>query len=431
VTPQPPPRPTVVVAVHDGHYGAGTGAGLDNRAFLRVLTANLTPGIRLVICPVYLCPRSPEHDHTWHDETIRLLAQVDATIQPVDNGTGGMYRFGGLAHFRRTSAEVASLLEQVATAADPLAVILFDVPFLGVPPLVSRQVTATITAVPRSTALQHDPSDTERVGFERQGLLATTRHGGHIASTSKHMHHHLLADYGVPEHSLIGLTNGLVDDDWRFGPPDQAILPRLADGFLLSIGRAVPYKGWDDLIDALTILRSHQINCPHAILAAVTETPEPSHYQNHLAHRIHTAGLKATLLTRFSSHIRNLLAHPALRGVIVASRAEPFGRIPLEAYAAGAAPLVTTTAGGLQEQVIDGVTAITTPPSDPPQLAQAIRRALAMTPTQRQDMRRAGRQLLATHFDHNQAVHAFFRRIAPWALSTPSASTTPHALTQM
>lgn len=39
---------------------------------------------------------------------------------------------------------------------------------------------------------------------------------------------------------------------------------------------------------------------------------EPSKYQQHLAHRIASRGLDATLLTRFDTEIRRLLAHPAL-----------------------------------------------------------------------------------------------------------------------
>jgi glycosyltransferase involved in cell wall biosynthesis len=37
------------------------------------------------------------------------------------------------------------------------------------------------------------------------------------------------------------------------------------------------------------------------------------------------------------------------------SRAEPFGRIPLEAYAAGASPVIATTAGGLAEIVTSDI----------------------------------------------------------------------------
>src|SRR6202007_962515 len=99
------------------------------------------------------------------------------------------------------------------------------------------------------------------------------------------------------------------------------------------------------LVDALALLRERQ-PVPHAVLAAVTDQPSVTDYQFRLAARINEFELDATLLTRFDAANRDLLTHPALRAVVVPSRTEPFGRIPLEAYAAGAAPVVATTAGG-------------------------------------------------------------------------------------
>ena len=115
---------------------------------------------------------------------------------------------------------------------------------------------------------------------------------------------------------------------------------------------------------------------------------------------------------------RGLLSHPALAAVIVPSRTEPFGRIPLEAFAAGAAPVVATTAGGLAELVIDGLTGYTAQPRHPASLAAAISRALACDAAGRARLRAASRRLAASRYDHEQAVAAFCAEIAPWAVTT-------------
>jgi len=106
------------------------------------------------------------------------------------------------------------------------------------------------------------------------------------------------------------------------------------------MGRAHPYKGLDDLLDAFALLKGRQVRVPHVVIAAVTEDRELSAYQRHLAHRISTERLDATLVTRFTPGLRTLLLHPALAAVVVPSRTEPFGRIPLEAFVAGAARLM-------------------------------------------------------------------------------------------
>jgi len=417
-------RPTLVVAVHDGFYGVGTGAGYANRAFLEVLADHLLPGVHLVVMPVHLNPSSPEYDPLWHARTRAILQKVHASIRPVDNGTAGRQRFGGPEAFGCLARDTASaLLGQILPGADPVLVIAFDVPFLGLGALLPPQVGARVIAVPRSTALLHDPSNTRRIDDERRALAALTGAGGQVAAISAHMREHLRNAYAVPSPALIDFPDGLTDREQTFTVPGPRFLPAPARaGFLLTIGRAHPYKGFDDLIDALLILRQDHVPLPHTVIAAVTEDSTLSAHQLHLSRRLAELGPDATtLLTRFTPKIRGLLAHPALRAVIVPSRTEPFGRIPIEAYAAGAAPVVATTAGGLREQVIHDITGITTEPSDPLQLACAIRRAVELTEPDRDRLRRAGRAILRERYNATTTTHRFLTDVAPWSLTPTTA----------
>ncbi|WP_075763837.1 glycosyltransferase [Actinoalloteichus fjordicus] len=97
--------------------------------------------------------------------------------------------------------------------------------------------------------------------------------------------------------------------------------------------------------------------------------------------------------------------------------------MPLESYAAGAAPVIATTAGGLAEQVVDGRTGFSAAPNNPVSLAAAIRRGLALTPAGRDRMRDRGRQFAAAHHDHPQAVRIFLGQVAPWLTTSVSQST--------
>jgi glycosyltransferase involved in cell wall biosynthesis len=412
-------RPTVVVALHDGFYGSGTGAGYANRGFLQVMVGLLAPQVRLVVMPVYLASGSPQYQADWYAASIELCDRAGATVLPVDNGTDGRIRFGGVPAFKWLAVSaLARLRAHVLPAAGPFAAILFDVPFLGLAPLLPIDVVPSLVAVIRSTGILHDPANTARVVFERSGLHHLAAYGGHVAAISGYMREHLAWDYAVPSGALVSLRDGLVPSDWEHRRPLPPALPPAArDGFLLALGRAQPYKGWDDLLDAIAALRRRPARAPlpHAVLAAVTDQPDPSAYQRHLADRIRTLGLDATLLTRFDPGIRTLLRHSALRAVVIPSRSEPFGRVPLEAYAAGASPVVATTAGGLAEQVIDGVTGFTAAPADPASLAVAIERALSLDAGQRERMRAAGRELACTRFDHMTSVRRFFADFAPWA----------------
>jgi 8-oxo-dGTP pyrophosphatase MutT (NUDIX family) len=237
------------------------------------------------------------------------------------------------------------------------------------------------------------------------------------------MRAHLSACYQVPDNALIELPNGLSPTDWRLTPPNSGLLPNPArDGFMLAMGRAQPYKGFDDLVDALALLRQQYLAVPHLVLAAVTDNPELSSYQQRLAAKITNEGLDITLLTRFHPDIRRLLAHPALRGVVVPSRAEPFGRVPIEASAAGASPVIATTVGGLAEQVSDGHTGFTAAPQDPISLAAALRRAVTLTPAGRHRMRDNARRFAAARYDYPLTVRKFLTQVAPWHPEQPGGS---------
>ncbi|MGH3925099.1 MAG: hypothetical protein ACRDTT_19925, partial [Pseudonocardiaceae bacterium] len=306
-----PGQPTVVVALHDGFYSCGTGAGRYNHALLEILAGLLPTGVRLVVLPVRLDPTSPEHDPPWHAETATLLAGVDAMVHPVDNGTAGQVRFGGLDCFYRLVRNTADILTHcVLPDAHPVLILVLDAPFLGLAPLLPTHVVPNLVLVPHSTARIHTPADRERISWESHGLLTTAEFGGRIAAISHYMRTHLSTDYQVPDHALVELPNGLCPSDWQLTQLDEGLLPApIQQGFLLAMGRAQPYKGFDDLLDALALLRMQDVTVPNLVLAAVTEDPEPSDYQRHLAKKITNLALNATLLTRFRADIRRLLVH--------------------------------------------------------------------------------------------------------------------------
>lgn len=406
----------VVLVMHDGFYGYGTGAGRSNRSFLRVLCDLAAHSVRLTVMPVRLVPGSAEYDAAWHRETLGLIDQAGGDVVPVDNGTVGQSRFGGLGNFRQASASAAAEIAPILERAAQALVVAFDAPFYGLAPLLPARHAARVVNVARATAALHACDDHERITWERDGLLATAHAGGRVAATSRHIRQHLAGAYGIPSAAITDLVNGLVPGETVPCADGNDLLPPAArHRFMLSYGRAEPYKGFDDLLDAIAILKTAGTPVPHLILGAVTDGPPLTAYQRHLAHRIKAENLDVTLRTSFSPRLRELLGHPALAAVIVPSRAEPFGRIPLEAYQAGASPVVATTAGGLAEIVTEASTGYTASPGVPSSLAAAIARALAASPAQRHSMLAQGRSLIGARYDYRANTAAFLAAVAPWA----------------
>lgn len=234
-----PRQPTVVMALHDGFYGCGTGAGRYNYALLEILVGLLPAGVRLVVLPVRLDPTSPEYDLAWHTEMATMLDAVGAMVYPVENGTAGQIRFGGLGCFRQLARHTADILTRcVLPDAHPMLILALDAPFLGLTPLLPPHVVSNLVLVPHSTARIHTPADRERIAWESHGLLTAAEFGGRIVVISDYMRAHLSTDYQVPDHALVDLPNGLSPADWQLPRPDDGLLPAsVQEGFLLAMGR--------------------------------------------------------------------------------------------------------------------------------------------------------------------------------------------------
>lgn len=221
----------------------------------------------------------------------------------------------------------------------------FDAPFFGLAAHLPDRHAQNTVIVARATAAPHAPGDHERISWERDGLSALAASGGHVAATSRHIRKHLTGAYGIPDESITDLINGLIPGETMSCSAQEGcelLPPGAGRGFLLAYGRAELYKGFDDLLNALPIVNQTRILVPHLVLGAVTDEargegpgrPGITAYQRYLADRIERENLDVTLRTGFDPRFRDLLAHPALAAVIVPSRQEPFGRIPLEAYRA-------------------------------------------------------------------------------------------------
>ena len=406
-------QPRVVVALHEGFHGAASGTGFSNRAFLTALSRLLPAG-----CLTVIIPGVPEgvgaHGQRWTHEVRELLGRVSAEVVTLPEVHAPPGSTDGATALCALAGEEA---RRVAWRAGRCLLIGLDVPLLGL--AFHTSPAMDLLLVPRSTAAMNGSGDAARIGWERAALREATARGGWVGAISTHMGDHLTIHYSVPRANIVSIPNGLVHEETA-SPGSLLPLPTGAEaGFLLAMGRAVPTKGFEDLLEALHILKRRGTRAPHLLLAAVTSdlheglTP----YQQALAARIRAYDLDATLITRFSPANRAWLHSPALRAVVVPSREEAFGRIPLEAFAAGAGPVVATSAGGLTETVVDGRTGFTAAPRNPRSLAAALHRALTVRPQERTKLRRNATVLVRTRHDYEASIRSALGRVAPWALA--------------
>ncbi len=209
----------------------------------------------------------------------------------------------------------------------------------------------------------------------------------------------------VPDAKVRRIHNGI--DLTRFVPQEPSTSLRAAlglaiqDRVIVSVGRFVPFKGYDILIEAAALLHRTEPQL-HWVLVGNGEQRE------RLVERCAAHGLSSQVhFVGWKDDVRQWLALGDL--FVLPSLAEHFGRVIVEAMAMGK-PVVATDAGGVPEIVAHGETGLLVPPGDAERLAGA---ALHLLHHQAELTRcgAAGRQRAERHFSltgHVDAVGAVY-----------------------
>jgi glycosyltransferase involved in cell wall biosynthesis len=136
-------------------------------------------------------------------------------------------------------------------------------------------------------------------------------------------------------------------------PPPPPEAPKL-----LAVGRLIPVKGFDVLLQAFARVRA---SLPGSTLEIAGDGP--------LAGELRRSAPEGVTFLGRVAPIREVYERNAI--VVVPSRGEGFGMVALEAAERGRATIVSDV-GGLPEIVSDGETGIVVAPGDVDALAQAI-----------------------------------------------------------
>jgi len=207
-----------------------------------------------------------------------------------------------------------------------------------------------------------DTSPAHRISYERQLGRAVDRIVVQCQDEIRE-----LVMLGVPRSRMVMVPSGVNTELFR---PDGPAEPRDGRHRVVTVGRLVERKGFEDVIRAMTLV-------PDAELVVVGGTPDG---QDPYADRLRELAVSL----RVDDRVRLAGAVPArdmprwYRSADVLAAApwyEPFGLTPLEAMACGV-PVVATAVGGLTDTVVDGVTGDLVPARDFRALGGALRRLL-------------------------------------------------------
>lgn len=152
------------------------------------------------------------------------------------------------------------------------------------------------------------------------------------------------------------------------------------DPLILQLGRMVPRKGVDNVIQATEIL-NRKYNTPAKLIVVGGDSSEPDPIQTpeigNLSRLAEQLGI-AHKVTFVGSKGRDVLKYYYSAADVFVSTPwyEPFGITPLEAMACGT-PVIGANVGGIKYSVVDGETGYLVPPKNPEELANKLHHLLS------------------------------------------------------
>ncbi|MFL6056834.1 MAG: glycosyltransferase [Actinoallomurus sp.] len=196
-----------------------------------------------------------------------------------------------------------------------------------------------------------------------------------------------LSAYGVPTDHVFVVPCGVDTGLFR---PEGPVAERGGDRLrILTIGRLVPRKGVDTLIEAIGAV-------PDAELLVAGGPERSALHRDPEGRRLpalaHERGIADRVV--FLGRVAHEEIPPLIRSadvVVSVPWYEPFGIVPIEAMACGV-PVVASAVGGHLDTVVDGVTGLHVPPRRPDELAASLRRLLGEP-----DLRRSLGRAAAEH----------------------------------
>lgn len=182
--------------------------------------------------------------------------------------------------------------------------------------------------------------------------------------------------YDLPRDKLVTIPCGVDVDVFR---PIGRSLARARRGWspdewvILHVGRMVPRKGVDTVVEAMAELRDRGVDDVRlVVVGGCSEDPSDDAEVQRLADLAHRLGVDGMITFEGRvAHERLPQFYGAADVFVTTPWYEPFGITPLEAMASGL-PVIGSNVGGVKFTVRDGETGYLVPPKDAASVADAL-----------------------------------------------------------
>jgi len=196
-------------------------------------------------------------------------------------------------------------------------------------------------------------------------------------------------------------------DPNRFAPPPQ---PPPSPPTLLTVGRLVPRKGIDTVLQALPVLLAEFPGLRYWVVGDGSDRARLEQIAHNLGvtQAVEFVGQVSDQILPEVYRMAHIFVMPVREEQETAS-IEGFGIVYLEAAASGL-PVVAGRSGGAVEAVQEGKTGFLVPPNDPEALIQALRKLLT-DPALRRRMGQTGRRWVEEEMNWDRAAREMLKAL--------------------
>ncbi len=418
----------------DGALGSYTGIGVLSEHFIKQFPVvakhfkHKDVNLALHVIAMDSAKSSAGYSKKIHSRTESICSSHNGALHMVSSVVNKDAPYSIYQMWHGISQNSANIIHNLASQYDLVVVYIVGHPVLGRIPYYYNQMTEGHVNVKLITVAHSDFFSYFQSNYTFEHLqletasfqLAKMYDNTYVAATSKYQIGTLKKHYAIPKRKIVSFQTGLYLDDERFKPiPRSQIVKKLQSykipldvDLVFSVGRAVPSKGFEDLLMSFVQLKKIHPKPVHLVFIAspntVFEESAPTIERLKQIIADHHLEDSCTPIYKLDMELQNYIYQWNNTKIVAQlSLQESFGLVPVETRISPRQTgpvMVASNLGGHKEQITNGKDGFLVNPHNHLQTAKTMSKILGMSEHQQKQIKKAGEARVRKDYDYTKNV---------------------------